>query len=120
MKITKVEAIPIRQKGKIEAINDSSQDGIIIKVSTDAGIVGYGEVDSAPWVVKAIIESPASHRMAIGLAKIVEGQDPYDVEKIWNDMYKYSIFYGQHGVTIHAMRYRPHETLSSITELFAA
>ena len=103
MKITKVEAIPIRQKGKIEAINDSSQDGIIIKVSTDAGIVGYGEVDSAPWVVKAIIESPASHRMAIGLAKIVEGQDPYDVEKIWNDMYKYSIFYGQHGVTIHAM-----------------
>ena len=103
MKITKVEAIPIRQKGKIEAINDSSQDGVIIKVSTDEGIVGYGEVDSAPWVVKSIIESPASHRMAIGLAKIVVGQDPYEVEKIWNDMYKYSIFYGQHGVTIHAM-----------------
>ena len=103
MKITKVEAIPIRQKNKIEAINDSSQDGVIIKVSTDSGIVGYGEVDSAPWVVKAIIESPASHRMAVGLAKIVEGQDPFEVEKIWDDMYKYSIFYGQHGVTIHAM-----------------
>lgn len=103
MKITKVEAIPIRQKEAIKAENDSSQDGVIIKVYTDAGIVGYGEVDSAPWAVKAIIESPASHRMAIGLAKIVIGQDPYNVEKIWNDMYKYSIFYGQHGVTIHAM-----------------
>ena len=103
MKITKVEAIPIRQKGEIKAINDSSQDGIIIRVHTDAGITGYGEVDSAPWVIKAIIESPASHRMAIGLAKIVEGRDPYDVVKIWDDMYTFSIFYGQHGAVIHAM-----------------
>ena len=58
MKITKVEAIPVRQKGEIKKINDSAQDGIIIKVYTDEGIVGYGEVDSAPWVVKAIIDSP--------------------------------------------------------------
>ena len=42
MKITKVEAIPVRQKGEIKKINDSAQDGIIIKVYTDEGIVGYG------------------------------------------------------------------------------
>ena len=54
MKITKVEAIPVRQPGEILLINDSAQDGIIIKVYTDEGIVGYGEVDSAPWVIKAI------------------------------------------------------------------
>lgn len=103
MKITKVEAIPIRQKTAIQAINDSSQDGLIVRIQTDAGITGYGEVDSAPWVCKAIIESPASHRMAMGLARVVVGRDPYDVEKIWNDMYKFSIFYGQHGAVIHAM-----------------
>lgn len=103
MKITKVEAIPVRQKGEILMINDSSQDGIIIKVYTDEGIVGYGEVDSAPWVVKAIIESPASHRMAQGLHNAVVGKDPFEVEKIWNDMYTTSIFYGQHGAAIHAM-----------------
>lgn len=103
MKITKIEAIPIRQKGAIQAINDSSQDGLIVRIHTDAGITGYGEVDSAPWVCKAIIESPASHRMATGLAQVVIGRDPYDVDKIWNDMYQFSIFYGQHGAVIHAM-----------------
>lgn len=103
MKITKVEAIPIRQKGEILMINDSSQDGVIIRVHTDEGIVGYGEVDSAPWVIKAIVESPASHRMAQGLANAVVGKDPFEVEKIWNDMYTISIFYGQHGAAIHAI-----------------
>ena len=42
MKITKIEAIPIRQKGAIQAINDSSQDGLIVRIHTDAGITGYG------------------------------------------------------------------------------
>ena len=103
MKITKVEAIPVRQPGEILLINDSAQDGIIIKVYTDEGIVGYGEVDSAPWVIKAIIESPVSHRICQGLANAVVGKDPFEVEKIWDDMYLCSLFYGQHGAAIQAM-----------------
>ena len=31
MKITKVEAIPVRQKGEIKKINDSAQDGLSLK-----------------------------------------------------------------------------------------
>ena len=73
MKITKVEAIPVRQKGEIKKINDSAQDGIIIKVYTDEGIIGYGEVDSAPWVVKSIIDSPVSHRICQGLGQAIIG-----------------------------------------------
>lgn len=103
MKITKVEAIPIRQKGEIKLINDSAQDGIIIKVYTDEGIVGYGEVDSSPLVVKAVIEAPVSHRICCGLAAVVVGEDPFDVEKIWEKMYLASTFYGRRGVVIHAM-----------------
>lgn len=103
MKITKVEAIPVRQPGEILLINDSAQDGIIIRVHTDEGIVGYGEVDSAPWVIKAIIESPVSHRICQGLANVVVGKGPFEVEKIWDDMYLASLFYGQHGAAIQAM-----------------
>jgi L-alanine-DL-glutamate epimerase-like enolase superfamily enzyme len=103
MKITKVEAIPIRQKEEIKLINDSAQDGIIIKVYTDEGIVGYGEVDSSPLVVKAVIEAPASHRICCGLAEVVVGEDPFEVEKIWEKMYLASMFYGRRGVVIHAM-----------------
>lgn len=103
MKITKVEAIPVRQPGTIKVINDSAQDGIIVKVYTDEGIVGYGEVDSAPWVIKAIIDSPISHRTCQGLANVVVGKDPFEVEKIWDDMYLACNFYGNHGVAIQAM-----------------
>ena len=103
MKITKVEAIPVRQKGEIKKINDSAQDGVIIKVFTDEGIVGYGEVDSAPWVVKAIIDSPVSHRICQGLGQAVIGEDPFETEKIWEKMFHCSMFYGRRGVAIHAM-----------------
>lgn len=103
MKITKVEAIPVRQPGEIELINDSAQDGVIIRIETDEGIVGYGEVDSAPWVVKSIVESPISHNICRGLIHSVLGQDPFDINKIWEDMYATSMFYGQRGVAVQAM-----------------
>ena len=103
MKIVKVEAIPVRQKGEIKEINDSAQDGIIVRVTTDEGIVGYGEVDSAPWVIKSIIESPISHRTCQGLKNVVIGRDPFDYKKIWDDMYLHCNFYGNHGAAIQAM-----------------
>lgn len=103
MIITKVEAIPIRQPGEKLLINDSTQDGIIIRVQTDEGITGYGEVDSAPWVIKAIIDSPVSCRVVQGLGNIVMGRDPFDVAKIWDDMYVASMYYGGYGAAIHAM-----------------
>ena len=103
MKITKVEAIPVRQPGEILVINDSAQDGIIIKVYTDEGIVGYGEVDSAPWVVKAIIDSPISHRICQGLGQAIVGEDPFETDKIWEKMYLCSMFYGRRGAVVHAM-----------------
>jgi len=103
MKITKVEAIPITLPGEKLLINDSTQDGIIIRVTTDEGIVGYGEVDSSPWVIKAIIDSPASCRVVQGLGTIVVGRDPADVAKIWDDMYVASMYYGGNSAAIHAM-----------------
>ena len=103
MKITQVEAIPIKQPQAIQLINDSAQDGIIIKVYTDEGIIGYGEVDSAPSVIKAIIDAPISHRICQGLGQALIGEDPFEIDKIWEKMYLASTFYGRRGAVIHAM-----------------
>jgi L-alanine-DL-glutamate epimerase-like enolase superfamily enzyme len=103
VKITKVEAIPVRQNSEIKLINDSAQDGIIIKVYTDEGIVGISEVDSAPWVVKSIIDSPSSHRICRGLGEMLIGEDPFDTDRIWEKLYLGSTFYGRRGVVIHAI-----------------
>lgn len=84
-------------------IGDGSQDTVLIKIETDEGITGWGECDSSPYVVKTIIDCPPSHIVCRGLKDILIGQDPFDVEKIWNDMYRGSYYYGRRSVGIHAM-----------------
>ncbi len=102
MKITRVEAIYLRQP-EVKFQCDSGQDALIIKVETDAGITGIGEVDSNPFGAKGIIEGPFSHTTAAGLASLVIGEDPFETEKIWHKMYRGNIYGGRRGVGLHAM-----------------
>ena len=51
MKITDVEAIYLSLPA-IQQRTDSSQDALLIKVTTDGGIVGWGEVDGSPLVAR--------------------------------------------------------------------
>jgi L-alanine-DL-glutamate epimerase-like enolase superfamily enzyme len=103
MRITSVEAIVLRQPALNEGIADGSQDDLVVRISTDAGIVGIGEVDSAPEVVKAVIDAPASHAIATGLRHVLIGADPLDVEALWHRMYRAAIYYGRRGVALHAL-----------------
>jgi L-rhamnonate dehydratase len=103
MKITDVEAIVLRQPALNVGIADGSQDDLVVRVHTDAGIVGIGEVDSAPEVVKAVIDAPASHAIASGLRHVLIGQDPLEVERLWDAMYRAAIYYGRRGVALHAL-----------------
>jgi L-alanine-DL-glutamate epimerase-like enolase superfamily enzyme len=82
---------------------DSGQDALIVRVETDAGISGLGEVDSNPMAVKGTIDGPFSHTTACGLAQVVIGEDPFETEKIWHKMYRANIYGGRRGVGIHAM-----------------
>ena len=104
MLITKVEAILLRPPGPINPdIADGSQDALIVRVHTDAGIVGVGEVDSSPHVAKAVIEAPASHKIASGLAALIVGEEPFQIGRLWRKMYEGSIYYGRRGVVLHAI-----------------
>jgi L-alanine-DL-glutamate epimerase-like enolase superfamily enzyme len=102
MKITNVEALYLALP-KIEQRTDSSQDALLVKVSTDAGIVGWGEVDSSPLVAKAIIEAPPSHTIASGLRVVLLGEDPLQTTKLWSKMYHSTLYFGRNGATIQAM-----------------
>ena len=104
MRITKVEAILLRPRGTIDtAIADGSQDGLLVRVHTDDGIVGLGEVDSSPAIAKAIIEAPSSHKLCIGLAALLIGENPLEIGRLWQKMYKGSLYYGRRGAAIHAI-----------------
>src|SRR5262249_49981476 len=82
---------------------DGSQETLVVKVHTDAGVTGVGEVDSSSLVARAIIEAPLSHKICRGLAECVLGQDPFEIDRLIHRMYEGSIFFGRQGATIQAM-----------------
>ena len=70
VKITKVETIYLRLP-QVKEQCDSGQDALLVRVETDAGISGIGEVDSNPMAVKGAIDGPFSHTTACGLGQLV-------------------------------------------------
>jgi L-rhamnonate dehydratase len=100
--ITGVEAIYLRLP-EVKTQCDSGQDALLVKVTTSAGITGYGEVDSNPLAAKGCIEGPFSHTTATGLAHVLIGEDPFRTEYLWHRMYRANIYGGRRGVAIHAM-----------------
>src|ERR1700755_3416259 len=103
MKITDVEAIVLRQPAVDDGIADGSQDDLVILVHTDEGITGIGEVDSAPEAVKALVGAPGSHAVANSLRTLLLCEDPLDVERLWDKMYRGMIYIGRRGITLHAI-----------------
>jgi L-rhamnonate dehydratase len=103
MKIVDVEALILRMPQVDETRTDSSQDALIIKISTDAGIVGWGEVDGCPTVAKAIIDAPPSHTQVKGLRHMLLGEDPFGTEHLWKKLYEGTSYYGRAGAVVQAM-----------------
>jgi len=82
MKITGVETLYLRQP-QVKEQCDSGQDALLVKVTTDAGVTGIGEVDSSPMAVKGAIDGPFSHTTTTGLKHAVLGEDPFETEYLW-------------------------------------
>lgn len=103
MRITDVEAIVLRQAEVDEGIADGSQDDLVVRIHTDEGITGIGEVDSSPELVQALVQAPSSHAVAVSLRDVLIGEDPLDVERLWQKMYRGLIYFGRRGIAIHAI-----------------
>lgn len=82
---------------------DSAQDTIVIQIHTDEGLTGIGEVDTNPYVAKALIEAPGSHIMALGLTELLMGKDPTQPRALWERLYTYSAMTGRRGAGVCAM-----------------
>ncbi len=101
MKITQVEAIELRlPEADVLDRASSGQDALIVKIHTDEGIVGIGEVDSCSRVAKAAIEAPFVHSVVSGLGRILIGMDPLDHRVINEKLYRSTFYYGRRGVVV--------------------
>lgn len=104
MKISSVEAIELRlPETKIEFKATAAQDALIIKIHTDVGIVGIGEVDSSPRMAKAAVEAPLSNTVATGLGRVLIGMNPLDIEVINEKLYRETFYCGRRAVVVHTI-----------------
>jgi L-rhamnonate dehydratase len=102
MRITDVEAIYVRTE-QVKQQCDSGQDALIVRVRTDEGITGIGEVDSAPAAVQGVINGGYSHTLCCGLKQLLIGEDPFQTEYLFQKMFRSNIYVGHSGILIHAI-----------------
>ncbi|MFN0052898.1 MAG: mandelate racemase/muconate lactonizing enzyme family protein [Planctomycetales bacterium] len=102
MKITEVICQILRIEN-VAAKTASCQDAVLVRVRTDTGLEGIGEADSSPEVVKAIVDAPFSHNIACGLRELLIAENPLDTERLWQKMYRRTMYFGRKGVGITAM-----------------
>jgi len=102
MKIVEV-VCQILRIPNVQAKTASSQDSVLVRIRTDDGLEGIGEADSSPEVVKAIIDAPFSHNIACGLRQLLVGENPLDHERLWQLMYRRTMYFGRKAVGITAM-----------------
>ncbi len=70
-------------------------DWLVVEVETDEGVVGLGEAALAPPVAKEIVDRY--------LAPVTVGRNPFDVESIWQHMYRSTMAFGRKGVGMAAI-----------------
>lgn len=113
MKITDVQLYVLKSDGLYNN-PDGSEEPLgptymgIVKVSTDEGITGYSDLESCASVAKACVDAPKwSQEPGMecfdGLASLIVGENPLEVERLWYKMYRGSIYYGRRGVAIQAI-----------------
>lgn len=78
MKITSVDAVILRDEGM-------GEETVLVSVSTDEGVVGYGEAVAQSRAVKAVIESEAIDEGGwdVGIRTLLLGEDPADPAALW-------------------------------------
>ena len=100
--IAEIEALHMRL-GRVEEKADGTQEVLLVRVTTDTGLVGHGEAVSNATVARSIVAAPRSAPFRHGLAVSLIGADALQPEARWLDMYNATRWYGRRGAAIHAM-----------------
>jgi len=107
VKITKVDAIVLESPNDY-GVHGGESSGpkfrSLLRVSTDAGIDGWAEIETQPHVLKAVIDAPGDATgMFQGLGGLTVGADPFETEALWHRLYTGTIYYGRRGVVLQAI-----------------
>jgi L-alanine-DL-glutamate epimerase-like enolase superfamily enzyme len=101
LKITQIEVVPLHyeypagQGFQFAGGYCNGRLSCLVFVHTDEGLTGVGSVYSHPGLVTSIIEDH--------LQPMLLGQDPLQVEQLWDRCYRLTRWYGRKGVAVSSL-----------------
>ena len=76
----------------------------LLKVTTDAGIVGWSDIETQPHVAKTILSVPSGGQIGFeSIRQALIGEDPLERERLWQKMYRYLAYYGRSAAGMHVI-----------------
>ncbi|MCI0359238.1 MAG: mandelate racemase/muconate lactonizing enzyme family protein [Planctomycetaceae bacterium] len=110
MRITNVEPILLRGEqsyvataGAAEA-TDNGDWQLLVKVTTDEGLVGWSDCETLASVAMACINGPGMSVLGFRCLKdLVIGEDPLEAEQLWHKLYIGTSYFGRRGAAIHCI-----------------
>ncbi len=107
MKITAVEPILLRGETKYHAAagaDEATDNGdwqLLVRVSTDDGLTGWSDVETLAPAAVAIIAGDGMTMLGFHtLGELLQGENPLDVERLWDKLYVGSTYYGRRGIAM--------------------
>jgi len=107
MKIAHAEILHLRQDQSYGTPGDGGesygvQNLCLLRLDTDDGITGWADIETQPFVARAVMDAPDQQAFR-GIRHTIIGQNPFEVDRLWQAMYTDSAYYGRGGVVMQVM-----------------
>ena len=107
MRITAVEPILLRgdqayrATAGAEEATDNGDWQLLVRVATDQGLTGWADAETLAPAAVAIIAGQGMSILGFRtLAELLIGENPLDVERLWDKLYVGSAYYGRRGIAM--------------------
>jgi L-rhamnonate dehydratase len=108
MHIARVEPILLRGEQRYGTGGGEAADNgdwqLLVKVTTNEGVVGWADVETLAPAAVAIIAGQSMSMIGFQtLGELLIGENPLDVERLWEKLYIGSSYYGRRGIAIQCL-----------------
>lgn len=100
MRIAKIECLQIQSPQVTPDDLDGAVDTAVVRISADNGLHGLGETDAPPNAIAALLSTRSTHLWSLSIRDLLLGEDPFDVERLWEKVYEGTIYHGRRGLGI--------------------
>ena len=102
--VAELEAIVVSVPAEGNAFTETETEEMLVVLVTDEnGLVGFGECAVAPRVLKEMIEYQTVHLWTHGIKEHVIGKDPIEALAIYDEIYHSSFYHGRRGILINTL-----------------